>query len=207
MFVTPVVAAKQSPIKITSSGDLRVKKIGRRNIVYAARRKVEGMARFQVKFDVENMLATVSAGRVNDYIPEINGVPITGIDSLPPPQLGIPSEGDAVSICLKITPNPETGRLDPGDDEMAAPGQLTIVAEAGPFLDMGESWYQELARVSSLGFLWQYAYFNYSYAATRSRGEDVWRHFISLDPSFIRTIDDEINLEKLPGATPLEPKI
>jgi hypothetical protein len=165
MIPVPIIGVKPPPMRITAGSGLKTRRIGRKHVLYSVRKRTDFSGRFHVNYDVEAGEVTVGVGRVNEYEPEIAGVPISGLypDGTPYAE-GVPRlavSGD-VSICLKITPNQETGRLDAGSDGMAAEGQLTIVAEAGPIAQgVGPSWYQTLARVSPYGFVAQYAYFNY----------------------------------------------
>lgn len=187
MIPRPFVLQKPSPLVVTAMAGVKTRRVGRRNILYSARPPRDTLIRFEVKYSAGTKKATIGPGRVNDYLPELNGFPITGRDGKIP-ELEIQDE--YTSICIKITPNPETGRLDMGDDGMAGPGQLTITTQQGPLNQLGPSWFQEIARVSLYGFLQQTAFFNYYYVARRVPGESNLRHFISLDSNLIRTIDD-----------------
>jgi hypothetical protein len=204
MIICPIVGLDEKPMRVTASGGLKVRRVGRKNVLYS-RSSAKFVGRFCVRYDVEEGVVTVGVGRVNEYEPEIGGVPISGLypDGTPYPD-GIPKIAVTgnVSICLKITPNQDTGRLDAGEDGMAAEGQLTVVAERGPIIGgTGPSWYQTLARVSSLGFIAQVAYFNYWYQAYKPFGETEWRHLITLDDAAIKTLDDEIREEKITSGT------
>lgn len=200
MIPRPIVLQKPAPLVVTAMAGVKTRRVGRKNILYSARPPRDTLIRFEVKYSAETKKATIGPGRVNDYLPELNGYPITGRDGTIP-ELEI--QGEYVSICIKITPNPETGRLDMGDDGMAGPGQLTITTKEGPLNQLGPSWYQEIARVSQYGFLQQTAFFNYYYVGRKFVGEDNLRHFISLDSSLIKTIDDT-NDEQL-GMEPGDP--
>jgi hypothetical protein len=126
----------------------------------------------------------------------MNGEPISGIypDGKFSTQRPSLSLSGTQCVLLKITPN-KGGTIDRSAEYLASPSSLTI--EMGNLIEAQsynpDQWIQPLAIVSDGGKVAQLSYFNYLYRASKPRGKDYWRHFLSSEPVFSRSIQDKLN--------------
>lgn len=147
---------------------------------------------WEVVVDVVNARVYVEKGYVNSLEPVLNGEPISGIypdGALSGQRPFLALNSGIQAVLLKITPN-AAGNVDSSSAYLGKEEALQLVmgdlAEAA--VHDPERWIQPLALVSEGGRLAQLSSFNYAYKAVRRGGG--WRHALSAEPVFSRSIQD-----------------
>ena len=179
---------------IRGADGVPVRKIGKWSYLLKNRRRRAYRTPWEVVVDVVNARVYVEKGYVNSLEPILNGEPISGIypdGALSGQRPFLALNSGIQAVLLKITPN-ERGTVDSSAAYLATEEALQVVMgdlEEAAIHDP-EKWIQPLALVSEGGRLAQLSSFNYAYKAVKRKGS--WRHTLSAEPVFARSIQDRL---------------
>jgi len=188
------VAPKPIYYDIRGGDGVPVRKIGKWSYLLKSRRGSVRRSPWEVVVDVVTNRVYVGKGYVNSLEPILGGEPISGIypdGTLSGQRPFLALNSGIKAVLLKITPN-AAGRLDTSAPYLASEEALQVVLgdlEEAAIHDP-ERWIQPLALVSEGGRLMQLSTFNYSYKAVKRKGS--WRHSLSAEPVFSRSIQDQL---------------
>jgi len=188
------VAAKPKYYDVRGGASVSVRKFGSGSYVFHRAQRNFLSTPWDVVVDIVQKRVYVGKGYVNSLEPLIGGEPISGIYpdgtySGERPFLGLGSGVQAV--LLKIKPN-AFGNIKSSGPYLASEDSVGL--ELGGLEEARSrnpvQWIQPIALVSESGKLAQLSCFNYSYKAIlRLNG---WRHALSAEPVFARSIQDQI---------------
>jgi hypothetical protein len=191
------VLFKRKSYRVTGADGVKVLKLGGVSYVLGSGRRRIYAGAWDVSVDVVEQKIYVGKGYVNELEPQVNGEPLSGIYHDGAESGVVPSLKLAAGcVLLRIKPN-EMGRVE-GDPSLgpylAAAGALVVemgdLAEARVYNP--EELVVPLALVGTSGKLMQMAFFNYKYRRERVELFGArYRHALSTDVAFARSIDDE----------------
>lgn len=186
---------KRKSYRVTGADGVKVLKLGGVSYVMGLGRRRMVAGAWDVSVDVVEQKIYVGKGYVNELEPQVNGEPLSGIYHDGARSGVVPSLKLAAGcVLLRIKPN-ALGRVE-GDASLgpylAAAGALVVemgdLAEARVYNP--EELVVPLALVGTAGKLMQFVIFNFSYRRERISG-GRYRHALSTDVAFARSIDDE----------------
>lgn len=189
---------KAKQIHVDAGEGVAVRKISGRNLLSIRRRPRE---LFEGSWWVTLNDGKVAVGRgyVNGMEPTIGGVPIGGVmpDGTSVAQPLINHSGGVAYVCLRITPDAATGKIQAeSDPRLTSDVTVEIGGAAGQGRAAGASWFYPLAIISEFGKIAQLAYFDISYKAYKKRGEEEWLHRLGLEALTWRNLEEIIAEDK-----------
>jgi hypothetical protein len=188
--------SKKKYYNIRGGNGVPVRKIGNSSFVLNHETKGIEYPPWDITVDAVQKQVYIGKGYVNQLEPLIDELPISGI--YPDGKLATRRpflQFDGMQcVLLKIRPgvNGEIKSFAPYlADSSSVFIELGVLSDAQAYDP--ECWTQPLAIISDAGKLQQLSFFNYKYQASRPRGKDFWRHFITAEPVFSRSIQDKLN--------------
>lgn len=187
---------KKKYYNIRGGDGVPVRKIGNSSFVLDHEKAGIEYPPWDITVDAVQKHVFIGKGYVNQLEPLIDGLPISGI--YPDGKLAGRRpflQFDGIQcVLLKIRPG-VNGEIKSFAPYLADSGSVFI--ELGDLSDAQsydpECWVQPLAIISDAGKLQQLSFFNYKYQASKPRGKNYWRHFITAEPVFSRSIQDKLN--------------